>query len=265
MDTAVSADGTSIVFERVGEGPPVVLVGGAFIDRTGMGALAALLAPRFTACTYDRRGRGDSGDTPPYAPERELEDLAAVLAALGEPAFVFGHSSAAALALDAAASGQPMRKLALYEPPFITSDGRPPVPADLADRIIALTEAGCQGEAVAHFLTVIAQTPAHVLAEVRDSPLWPGMEALAHTLVYDLAVMGGRMSGAPLPAGCVSSVSVPVLVMDGGNSPAWQRQSVRELAAMLPRPTCVTIPKAEHALIPGAVAPVLAEFLLGGQ
>ena len=121
MNTVTSSDGTTIAYDRSGEGPPLVLIGGALSDRAAAGSLAEALAPRLTAIAYDRRGRGDSGDTAPYAVEREIEDLEAIVAEAGGSAFVFGHSSGAALALEAAARGLPVTKLALYEPPFIVA------------------------------------------------------------------------------------------------------------------------------------------------
>src|ERR687892_1110996 len=123
-----SADGTRIAYETVGSGPPVVLVSGAFGTRMDARELAGALSKRFAAAGYDRRGRGDSGDTRPYAPARELDDLRAVIDALGGSAFVYGHSSGGALSLDAAAAGLPIMKLAVYEPPFTIDDSRPPYP-----------------------------------------------------------------------------------------------------------------------------------------
>jgi pimeloyl-ACP methyl ester carboxylesterase len=140
MNTVTSGDGTTIAFDRSGEGPPLVLVGGALSDRLAAGSLTEALAPRFTVIAYDRRGRGDSGDTAPYAVEREIEDLEALVAEAGGSAFVFGHSSGAALALEASARGLPATKLALYEPPFIVDDGHEPLPDDYVERLARLAE-----------------------------------------------------------------------------------------------------------------------------
>jgi pimeloyl-ACP methyl ester carboxylesterase len=122
-----SADGTMIAFERAGQGPALILITGGLTDRTVTRSVAAELAPRFTVYAYDRRGRGSSGDTAPYSAEREVEDLAAVIGAAGGPALVFGHSSGAVLALEAAARGLAITKLAAYEPPYLTgASGRRP-------------------------------------------------------------------------------------------------------------------------------------------
>ncbi len=132
MDTVVSADGTVIAFDRYGDGPPIIMTAGAFNTRSQTEPLARALAPRFTAMNYDRRGRGDSGDTPPYSVEREIDDIAALIAAAGGSASVFGHSSGATLTLKAAASGLPIRHLVLYEPPFNTDHSYPTLPASFA-------------------------------------------------------------------------------------------------------------------------------------
>src|SRR2546421_2212227 len=148
-----SKDGTAIAFDQSGDGPSIILVGGAMSTRSASAPLAVLLAPRFTVFAYDRRGRGDSGDTAPYAVEREVDDLAALISEAGGSAFVFGHSSGAALALEAAARGLAITKLALYEPPFIVDDSRPPLPGQYVTQLTELLAAGGPGDAGAVFLT----------------------------------------------------------------------------------------------------------------
>ena len=262
MNTVTSGDGTTIAFDRSGEGPPLVLVGGALSDRSAAGSLTEALAPRFTVIAYDRRGRGDSGDTAPYAVEREIEDLEALVAEAGGSAFVFGHSSGAALALEATARGLPVTKLALYEPPFIVDDGHEPLPDDYVERLTELAASGRRGDAVEYFLTSGPGVPPEVVAGMRSEPFWAGMEKIAHTLAYDGAVMGDTMSGRPLPADRWASVTVPTLVMDGDQSPDWARNSVAALADLLPNAERRSLGGQDHGAASEVLAPVLVEFLL---
>jgi pimeloyl-ACP methyl ester carboxylesterase len=264
METVRSSDGTTIALERWGGGPAIVVVGGALSDRTAVAELAPLLAPRFTVVAYDRRGRGDSGDTPPYAVEREIEDLRAVVDAAGGSAFVLGHSSGAALALEAAVGGVPIAKLALYEPPFIVDDSRPPVPSDYLSHLDELVAAGRRGDAVEYFMTVGVLAPPEVVAQMRGSPMWPALEAVAHTIAYDGAVMGGHMAGRPLPSDRWTSVTVPTLVMDGGASPEWARNAVGALVEVLPNAERRTLEGQTHGAAPDVLAPVLVGFFSAG-
>ena len=263
MTTVTSADGTAIAFDRSGDGPPLVLVGGALSDRVAAGSLAEALAPRFTVFAYDRRGRGDSGDTAPYAVDREIEDLGAIVAEAGASAFVFGHSSGAALALEAVARGLPATKLALYEPPFIVDDGHEPLPVDYVQRLTELAASGRRGDAVEFFLTTGPGVPPEVVAGMRSEPFWPGMEKIAHTLAYDGAVMGDTMAGRPLPADRWASVTVPTLVMDGDQSPAWARNSVAALVGVLPNAERRSLEGQDHGAASEVLAPVLVEFFIG--
>ena len=232
MDTVRSADGTTIAFERTGDGPPLIVVGGALSDRSAAADLAAVLAARFSVVAYDRRGRGDSGDTPPYAVEREVEDLAALLDAVGGSGFVLGHSSGAALAIEAVIRGLPITKVAVYEPPFIVDDSRPPLPADYFEQLDRLVAEGRRGDAVAYFMTT----------------------------GVGLRVMGDHMSGRPLPAGWASDVTIPTLVIDGGNSPDWARNAVSAVAAAIPGAERRTLDGQEHGAAPEVLAPVLESF-----
>jgi pimeloyl-ACP methyl ester carboxylesterase len=177
MDRVISKDGTTIAFDPSGKGPSVVLVGGALSDRSAAGPLAALLAPHFTVFSYDRRGRGDSGDTPPYKVEREVEDIEALIEKAGGSAFVFGVSSGAALALQAATHLKSIKRLALYEPPFIVNDTRPPVPADFVIQIEKLLAAGCRGDVVELFMTQGVGVPAEFIAAMRQDPSWSKLES----------------------------------------------------------------------------------------
>lgn len=261
--TVRSADGTAIAFDRSGDGPPLVLVGGALSDRKAAAGLADTLAARFAVVAYDRRGRGDSGDTMPYAVEREIEDLEALIAEVGGSASVVGHSSGAALALRAVMAGAPVTRLALYEPPFIVDDSRSPLPGDYVEHLEELVAAGRRGDAVAYFMTVGVGVPTEVVEQMRQAPMWPGMEALAHTIAYDGRVMGDQMGGGPLPPEWADAVRLPTLLLDGGASPPWQRHAVDALAALLPGAERITLEGQEHGPPPDVLAPPLEAFLAG--
>src|SRR5690242_10798264 len=192
METVVSADGTPIAYDCYGDGPPLITAAGAFCARATTEPLARALAAQFTVLNYDRRGRGDSGDTAPYAVEREIGDLAALIGAAGGSAAVFGHSSGATLALKAAASGLPITHLVLYEPPFNPDGSFPLLPASLAGDLAALAAAGRRGEAVEMYQTQAVGMPEQVVVQLRNAPFRPALEAIAHTLAYDAAVIGDR-------------------------------------------------------------------------
>lgn len=260
----VSKDGTRVAISRSGEGPALILVGGALSDGSGAAPLAKLLAPRFTTVTFDRRGRGKSGDTRPYAVEREIEDIDAIIEALGGAAFIHGHSSGAVLSLEATAklSGK-VAKLSLYEPPFITDGSRPPPPADFASHIDELLAANRRGDAVEYFLVEVVGTPPAAIAQMRSAPAWPALEALAHTLAYDVAVLGGRMSGRPLASSAWDAVTIPVLVMNGGASPEWIGNSARSVADLLTDAEHRSLAHQTHNAAPEVVAPELERFFLG--
>ncbi|MCX5377503.1 alpha/beta fold hydrolase [Streptomyces sp. NBC_00091] len=262
MQKAVSRDGTVIAYDRTGEGPALVLVGGAYQVREDprWAVLAGLLGDRFTVVTYDRRGRGDSGDTAPYAVEREIEDLAAVIAELEGPVRVMGMSSGAVLALEAAAHGVPIAELALYEPPFVVDDSRLPVPADYIGRLEAALADGRRDDAVTLMLTAAVNIPAEYLGPMRDSVVWGHFTALAHTLPYDARVMGDTMTGRPLPADRWAGVRIPVLAIGGGASDPWLRSGARALAGLLPAGRHRTLEGQTHDVDPAALAPALAEF-----
>jgi alpha-beta hydrolase superfamily lysophospholipase len=262
MSEVLSADGTAIAFDRSGNGPAVIFVDGALMHRSfgQLPQLGALLAPRFTAINYDRRGRGESSDTAPYAVQREVEDLDALITEAGGSASVFGTSSGAALALEAAASGLSILKLALYEPPFIVDDSRPPVPNDLATQLNELISAGRRGEAVERFLTKGVGETSEAVAATRAMPIWARLEAVAHTLAYDATIMGG---GNSLPAERLAGVATPTLVIDGGASPDWMHNAAQATAAALRDAQQRTLEGQGHEVSPEAVAPVLEEFFGG--
>jgi pimeloyl-ACP methyl ester carboxylesterase len=264
MERVTSEDGTTIAFDRSGDGPSLVLVGGALADRSAAAQLSAQLAPHLTVIAYDRRGRGDSGDTAPYAVEREVEDIEALIVAAGGQAFVLGHSSGAVLALESARTfPDRIGKLALYEPPFIVDDSRSLLPEDYVSHLEALVSAARRGDAVEFFLTTAVGVPAEVVAGMRQEPFWSSMEAVAHTLSYDGTVMVDTMGGSPSPLERWSSIAMPTLVMDGEASPDWQRHAVRALADVIPDARHRTLEGQDHGPDSEVLAPVLVEFFLG--
>jgi pimeloyl-ACP methyl ester carboxylesterase len=266
VDTVTSKDGTTIAFDRSGEGPAVILVGGAIQHRAidpNTARLAELLAPKCTVYHYDRRGRGDSGDTAPYAVEREIEDIGALIQDAGGSASLFGISSGAVLGLEAAERGLAIAKLALYEPPFMVDDSRPSLPEDYRDRLTKLLAAGRSGDAVELFMTEAVGMPVEAVAPMRDMPFWSGLESVAHTLPNDDAIMADTTSGAPLPAGRWATVAIPVLVIDGGESPAWARNAVQALVEHLSDAHRQTLEGQTHQVDPEVLAPLLREFFAG--
>jgi pimeloyl-ACP methyl ester carboxylesterase len=259
MKSARSADGTRIGFDLVGDGPPIIVVAGATqyraIDQSTP-QLAALLASHFTVCSYDRRGRGDSGDTLPYAVDREIEDLAAMIAEVGGSASLFGMSSGGALALEAAASGLEITRLAVYEPPFLVNDAGPRPPADHQHQLAMLAADGRPGDAIEYFITKVVGMPEDVIASVRAAPVWPGLERVAHTLAYDAAVMGDYS----LPTDRLLSVPVPTLVINGGSSDPRLGRAARALWEFLPDVQHRVLEGQTHDVAPQALAPVLRDF-----
>lgn len=262
---ATSADGTEIAYEATGTGPALVFVDGAMCFR-GLGpsrGLADALADRFTVYAYDRRGRGQSGaGSSPYDMQREVEDLVAVLDATGGSAHVFGASSGAALALEAARQGAAIDRLAVYEAPFIVDDSHPANDVRLPERVQEMVENGQRAEAVRTFLRVVG-VPAPFLALMRFMPAWKQMTGIAHTLPYDLSIVVPRQQGHPLPDGYYDEITVETLVLAGGKSPAYMRNAQAAIAAAVPRGRLVTLPGQTHMVKAKVTAPVLAEFLLG--
>lgn len=231
MGKVTSRDGTAIAFDRLGEGPVLILVDGALSYR-GFGPMAGLadvLASHFTVYTYDRRGRGESGDTAPYAVAREVEDLEALIAAAGGSAYICGLSSGAVLALEAAASGLAITKLALYEPPLTAERGDLQQHDEFGERLEELLAAGRRGDAVEFFLTS-AGVPAEAIAGMRNEPSWPQFEAIAPTLGYDNAVLG---DGA-VPHERAAKLTVPALVAHGGESPDFFQAAAQATADAIP-------------------------------
>ncbi|CCH22006.1 Alpha/beta hydrolase fold protein [Micromonospora lupini str. Lupac 08] len=253
-----SADGTPVAYERSGAGPAIILVGGAFNDRGTTRALGDALAPDFTAVGYDRRGRGQSGDTAPYAVDREIEDLAAVVDAVGGSAALYGISSGAILAALAAAQGVPLTGLILFEPPFQVGPHvgiREDISARLSERIAADDRDG----AVEMFLVDSVGLPAEAVAGMRAQPMWGSLTAIAHTLPYDALVS----AGGSFPVDRLGTITTPTLTVDSTGSPQWLRDASRAAADAVPGGRSISLDGGYHEVPPATLAPALREFLLG--
>ncbi|MFE5190703.1 alpha/beta fold hydrolase [Streptomyces sp. NPDC056628] len=251
----ISADGTSLAYATRGEGPPVILVSGAMSTGDTVAPLAEALADRCTAVVYDRRGRGESGDTQPYTVEREVEDLAALIDAVGGEAALYGVSSGGALALRAAASGLPVPRLAVYEVPFAVYEGGAEERAEYTERLASALARDRHGDAVELFLR-LAGLGEGIIQGARQSPMWPAMESIAPSLAYDDAVMGDGL----VPEARLASITAPVLSLAGGASPEWMREAARAVADTAPRGTYRVLERQSHMAEPEVLAPVLAQF-----
>lgn len=264
MQQVISKDGTPIAYDRYGSsGPALIFVHGATEHRAvsqTMTRLAELLASDFTVYHYDRRGRGDSGDTTPYAIEREIEDIDALVQAAGGSAYAMGMSSGAVLTLRAAAHGIGFRKIALYEPPLILDDSRPPLPADYVQQLDVMTHSGRGGDAVALFMTAAVGMPEEYVTPMRSEPFWAGLEAIAHTIAYDGRIMGNLMSGDPSVLKPFATVSVPTLVIGGTGSPSFMQEGAQALATTLPNGDHRSLADQTHDVDPTVLAPVLKEY-----
>lgn len=260
MSQVTSRDGTRIAYERMGDGPPLILVDGALCYRASgpMPAIARLLAQHFSVYVYDRRGRGESGETLPWSGEREVEDLAALVEAAGGSALLFGVSSGAVLALDAARSLS-VPRVAVYEPPFIVSDARKPVPPDFIPGLHACLAEGRRAETVKRFMRLVGM-PGPLVAVMPAFPGFGKLTAVAHTVPYDLTLLDGTQSGRPLPRERWAAVTQPSLVLDGGKSPRWMREGVGALADLLPGARYRTLPGQTHMVKAEVLAPALIEF-----
>lgn len=254
MNTVTSRDGTLIVFDRLGAGPPVIIVSGILDRRSQQAPLADALAERFTVFNYDRRGHGGTVSNRPYRVGGEAEDLQALVAEAGGSACVYGASGGAILALELAGRVR-MRRLAVWEPSYRVDHSRPPVPADLHAQLVRLEAAGRRGDMVELFLIQAVGMPPEFVQPMRESPWWLAREALAHTLVDDLGWLGDYS----LPARRLAAVTVPVLVADGGTTP-WLTAAAEAVAAALPCAERRTLAGQAHNVVPEAIAPVLGEF-----
>jgi pimeloyl-ACP methyl ester carboxylesterase len=263
-------DGTTIAFERTGRGPVVILVAAALADRSGTARLARHLAEHFTVVNYDRRGRGKSTNTQPYAVEREVEDIEALIEESGGSAFVFGSSSGSVLALEAASNlGPRITKLFMYEPPFIIDDSHPPIPDDFIKQVTDFVSAGHRDEAVKLFFAKGMGIPAFIVTLMRLlMPGWSKMAGMAHTLPYDLTILAGTQSGKSLPPGRWTSATAPTLVMVGSKSEAFFHNGAKALADLLPNAQYRALEGRDHSavfLAPKAIAAAAAQFFLVGK
>jgi pimeloyl-ACP methyl ester carboxylesterase len=257
MPTVKSKDGTTIAFGREGSGPPLILVDGALGNHAGgFGSeLASLLSKDLTVYSYDRRGRNESGDTKPYAVEREVEDIEALIDEAGGSAFVYGMSSGAALALEAGARlGGKVRSLAMYEPPY-DSPAQGSGPDDYEPKLNRLLSEGRRSDAVELFMTVVG-VPPDMIRGMHQAPFWAGMEAIAPTLAYDAACM----NGFHIPRDRAASIQAPTLVMNGGAGFDFMRTTARSLAEIIPHAQYQELPDQRHDVDAKALAPVLADF-----
>ncbi|MBO3752667.1 alpha/beta hydrolase [Streptosporangiaceae bacterium NEAU-GS5] len=252
-----SHDGTVIAYERAGSGPPVVLVDGAMCFRGAgpMTPLAERLRDRFTVYTYDRRGRGGSSDTLPYAAEREVEDLRALIAEAGGEAYVYAISSGGALALRTAAAEPGITKLAIYEVPYMAEVGEETEAKEYGERLLELLAAGQRGDAVALFMSRVG-IPAQIIDGMRSGPGWAGMEAIAPTLAYDDAVL----DGGAIPRALAARITIPALVIAGGASPDRLQAAAQATADALPTAQFRVLDGQTHDVHPDALAPTLHEF-----
>lgn len=262
MAKVTSQDGTEIAYEKQGTGPAVILVDGALCYRSfgPLGRLAELLAPRFTTYTYDRRGRGESGDTRPFAVQREVEDIAALIQAAGGQAFVFGISSGGCLALEAALQlGDRIKKLAVYEPPYNSEPASRPAWKEYRQQLAERLANGRPGDAVALFMQLVG-APAGQVDGMRQAPVWPMFEAVAPTLAYDAAAMGADRA---VPVERAAQIQAPTLLMDGGanlTGMPFMHATTTALAKAMPHAQQRTLAGQTHDVAMEVLAPLLVEF-----
>lgn len=260
MNTVTSKDSTKIAYDKEGEGPAVILVDGAMCNRSSGSKpeLVKLLAPHFMVYSYDRRGRGDSGDTRPYAVEREIEDIEALIGEAGGAAYLYGHSSGAALALKAAIRlGNKVKKLAMYEAPYNDDGEAQRAWKEYIKQLTELLAADRRGDAVALFMKLV-EIPANQIEGMRHAPIWPMLEAIAPTLAYDHAAILG--DDASIPTERAASVTVPALVMNGGASYPFMYDTARTLSHAMPHAELRTLKGQRHDVDPNVLAPALVEF-----
>jgi pimeloyl-ACP methyl ester carboxylesterase len=262
METVTSKDTTKIAYDKQGNGPALILVDGALCTRSfgSKPELIELLAPRFTVHSYDRRGRGDSGDTQPYAVEREVEDLEALIDETGGETFLYGHSSGAALVLEAALRlGKRVRKIAMYEAPYNDDAEAQRAWGKYIDELTDLLISGRKGDAVALFMKSVGM-PAEQIERIRHAPMWPAFEAIGPTLAYDHTGILTRDISVPIRKAAI--VNVPALVMSGGASYPFMNATARTLSKAMPLAALRILEGQTHEVSPAALAPVLAEFFI---
>jgi pimeloyl-ACP methyl ester carboxylesterase len=261
MQKVISKDGTAIAYDKQGAGPAVILVDGAMSYRSNgsNSELIKLLAPHFTVYSYDRRGRGESGDTQPYAVEREIEDIGALIHAGDQAAYLYGHSSGAALAMDAAIElgSKVVRKLAMYEVPYNSDKADRQEWAEYLRQLREFLAADRPGDAVALFMRFVG-TPADQIEGMRGTPYWPMLEAVGPTLAYDHPAILGEVRSVPIER--AASISVPTLVMNGTASYPFMEDTARALAKAIPRGQYRALEGQTHNVAPEVLAPALLAF-----
>lgn len=261
--TVTSKDRTKIAYDKIGHGPAVILVAGALCSRSFWSGpeLAKLLARSLTVYNYDRRGRGDSGDTKPYALEREIEDIEALIDETGASAYLYGHSSGAALALEAALKlGNKVKKLAMYEAPYNDDAEAQRAWKEYIKQLTEALAADRRGDAVALFMELVG-TPADQIEAMRHAPTWPMFEAIAPTLAYDHSAILGEDASVPTERAAI--VTAPTLVMNGGASYAFMYDTAQALGKAIPNAQVRTLEGQTHNVDPDVLAPVLMEFFSG--
>jgi len=254
-----SADGTTIAYNQTGTGSAVILVDGAlgYHSLGFMTPLATALSSHFTVITYDRRGRGESTDTQPFALEREIEDIEALINEAGGEAYVYGISSGAALALEATLKlDNKVKKLALYEPPYNDDEAARLALRNYKKQLAEVLAQDRKGDALGLFMMLVGMPPDH-LEGARKLPMWPMWEAVAHTLPYDAAALGEDGS---VPAEKAARITVPTLVMDGSASFPFMNTTAVALAKALPNGEHRTLEGQTHEVSPEVLTPVLEEF-----
>lgn len=262
MEFITSKDGTKIAYEKQGNGPALILVGGGLDDGSENRQHVPELAEHFTVFNYARRGRGESGDTQPYALEREIEDIEALIAKADGPAYLFGASSGGALVLEAAMAGVRANKLAVYEVPYSVEaymiDGWQGYKAQLADALAK----GDRDQALELFMRLAGSSEADIEG-AKQSEYWPGMRALAHTLAYDAACM--RDGGVPER---LSTVTQPTLVMTGTMlapgmqelQPSFFAEAAKIMVEKLPNSTYEVLEGETHQVDSKKLTAALKEF-----
>src|SRR6266498_72048 len=267
MGKVTSRDGTSIAFDQAGHGSIVILVAGAFSYRAfgPMVGLVPLLSNNFTVILYDRRGRGESGDTQPFDKKRETEDIEALIDSLGGSAYLYGISSGAVLAAEAASAlgAQKVTKLALYEPSFILDKSHVPIPSNYMDQLRKMLSEGRRGDMVALFMTDAIGMPAEMVEGMKQAPFWGAMETVAHTLLYDGAFMVDNQRAKPMTDDVrqtLEAIKVPTIVIDGSATYPFLHNTAEIVAKTIPGAKRRTLEGQQHDVASDAVAPVLVEF-----
>lgn len=262
MATVTSKDGTTIAYDKQGEGPALIVVDGALTTRMSGSKpqLVSLLSAQLTVYTYDRRGRGDSGDTLPYAVAREIEDIDAMIGEAGGTAALYGHSSGGSLALEAAvALGGKVCKLAIYEAPYNNDPAERQAWEKYLNDMAEALATGRSGDAVAFFMSYVGASPEQI-ADARQSAFWPSLEAVAPTLAYDHSALLSPDRSVPIER--AARVAVPTLVMHGGASYPFMAETAQSLCSVIPVAELRTLDGQGHDVSPDVIAPILAQFVM---